>query len=478
MENQDKLHEQFKDAAGRAEQKGFDRMESVWNRVEEKLDNKKQRRIAAWWKYTGIAALFLLFLTIGFFMLNENNAIATPESTPENDMTVIDTQKVNETFSPEKSGAAEAVVVNQGHSTLADSIVFINNARISRAKNIENPQYASVAQKTGQESDKEVMDFAAEPSAATADIVTGDDNKGFITFSGTVSDQSGPLPGASVAIKGTDNYVATDIEGRFSIEVPEDGQLEISYVGYNSRTIAANTRNNNTNIMVEDSGALLESAVVNTYRADVLQKAAAESISKKDARRERRAERDAKKAAAITSATLTPPSAVPASSFTDENRPVAINDYANADVVVKEKASAQAFSGSTNTTGIHSLQGQVQGITIASGSGRPGTDDTIILRGLGIAKDTQPLYIIDGTPADEQAVESLKPGDIIEVNILKDAAATAVYGNRGANGVIVITTKGDLSKKELRKLKRKNKKLEKQQKETKKDSIDFTKPHK
>ena len=73
---------------------------------------------------------------------------------------------------------------------------------------------------------------------------------------------------------------------------------------------------------------------------------------------------------------------------------------------------------------------------------------------------------------------ALKDVDIVEINILKDAAATSIYGNRGVNGVIVITTKGDLSKKELRKLKRKNKKLEKQQKEAKKDSIDFAKPRK
>ena len=477
MENQDKLYEQFKDAAGRAEEKGFDRMESVWNRVEEKLDNKKQHRIAAWWKYTGIAALFLLFLTIGFFMVNENNAIATPESAPENEISVIDTQKVNETFSPEKSVSADAVVVNQGHVTLADSTVFINNARISRAKNIENLQYASVAQKTGQESDKEIMDFAAEPSAATGDIVTGDDNKGFITFSGIVSDQSGPLPGASVAIKGTDNYVATDIEGRFSIEVPDGEQLEISYVGYNSRTIAANTHNNNTNIMVEDSGALLESAIVNTYRADVLQKATAESISKKDARRERRAERDAKKAAAITSATLTPPSAVPASSFTDENRPTAAHDYTNASVAIKQKESLQAIPDRANAGGTHALQGQIAGIAITSGTGQPGAND-IILRGMGTVNGAEPLYIINGNPANKADAEALKDVDIVEINILKDAAATSIYGNRGVNGVIVITTKGDLSKKELRKLKRKNKKLEKQQKEAKKDSIDFAKPRK
>ena len=113
MGNQDKIYEQFKDAADRAEKKGFDRMEAVWNRGEEKLDNKKQRSIAAWWKYTGIAAIFLLFLTVGFFMLNENTTIVAPETTPENNITVIDTQKVNEVLVPSKEIIESAVVVNE-----------------------------------------------------------------------------------------------------------------------------------------------------------------------------------------------------------------------------------------------------------------------------------------------------------------------------------------------------------------------------
>ena len=84
MENQDKIYEQFKEAAGKAEQKDFARMEAVWNRVEEKLDNKKQRRIAAWWKYTGMAAVFLLFMGVGFFMLTnqKNNPRIGPTDTP------------------------------------------------------------------------------------------------------------------------------------------------------------------------------------------------------------------------------------------------------------------------------------------------------------------------------------------------------------------------------------------------------------
>lgn len=114
MENQDKIYEQFKEASSKAEDKGFDRMEAVWNRVEEKLENKKQRNIATWWKYTGIAALFLLFMGIGTFMLkNETNPIVAPKIIQENNVTVIDTQKVKETFNPEIKGFKQEVVISE-----------------------------------------------------------------------------------------------------------------------------------------------------------------------------------------------------------------------------------------------------------------------------------------------------------------------------------------------------------------------------
>jgi hypothetical protein len=115
MENQDKLYQQFKDAAGKAENKSFDRIDAVWNRVEEKLDNKKYYKRASFWKYTAMAATLLLFMGIGVFMLNneKNSPITAPATMPENNVTVIDTQKVRQTFDAPRAGEINAFVTTE-----------------------------------------------------------------------------------------------------------------------------------------------------------------------------------------------------------------------------------------------------------------------------------------------------------------------------------------------------------------------------
>ena len=391
MGNQDKIYEQFKDAADRAEKKGFDRMEAVWNRVEEKLDNNKQRRIATRWKYTGIAALFLLFLTVGTFMLNNaQNPVIAPEITQENNITVIDTQKVNEAFDPEKSAENDAMVVNEAEnvpkneaaipSSSADSTTFINGARFSRSININNPQYAFIAKKVELPSGGTVSGFTApEPSAVT------DAHNGFITFSGTVSDPTGPLPGATIIVTGTNKAVQTDVEGQFTVTLEEGEELSASFPGYQSKKTTANVSNNNTNIILEENRVLSESVAVDTYRST-------------------------KKVKTTAAATTLPIET--------------IEDRANATV-------------------LHSLQGEAAGLTIGCGSGQPGSDSTIVLRGVGTMNgNIAPLYVIDGIPVDEDGFRSIDQNDIESFQIMKDPASTYKYGHRGANRVNIITTKG------------------------------------
>lgn len=127
MENHDKIYKQFETAARNSEdKKGFDRMDAVWNRVEEKLDRKKERRNAQLWKYTGIAALVLLFITIGFEMTKSNNALE-PKVDTEQNVTVIDTQKIKEAFPPktELQNAEEQVVVNEPRKEKVDEDVIV-----------------------------------------------------------------------------------------------------------------------------------------------------------------------------------------------------------------------------------------------------------------------------------------------------------------------------------------------------------------
>ncbi|WP_449403990.1 YfbK domain-containing protein [Flavobacterium arcticum] len=104
--------------------------------------------------------------------------------------------------------------------------------------------------------------------------------------------------------------------------------------------------------------------------------------------------------------------------------------------------SVEEVEDRANASLIQNLQGQVAGLNIGTDSEQPGADSTIILRGVGTINGTiEPLFVVDGIPVDEDGFRSISQNDIASYNILKDAAATSIYGNRGANGVIVITTK-------------------------------------
>ncbi|WLD23869.1 DUF4139 domain-containing protein [Flavobacterium dauae] len=104
---------------------------------------------------------------------------------------------------------------------------------------------------------------------------------------------------------------------------------------------------------------------------------------------------------------------------------------------------SKSIEGRPNASMIQTLQGQVPGLEIAAGSGQPGSSNTsVVLRGLGsINESVEPLYVIDGLPMSSDRFRSINPNDIVNVEVLKDAGATSIYGNRGANGVIVVTTK-------------------------------------
>ena len=201
--------------------------------------------------------------------------------------------------------------------------------------------------------------------------------------SGTVSDESGlPLAGATVIIEGTTTGVSTDFDGQYSISTSVGDVLVFSYVGFlsQSETVGAN---NTINVSMSLDNALDE-VVVEAYRTT------------------------SKETSSISSTTIT--------AETIESRP--------------------------NASFAQTLQGQVAGLNIVTNNGQPGGNSLINLRGVSsISGNTEPLFIIDGVPVDEDNFRSLNPNDIASLSVLKDAGATAIYGNRGANGVIIIKTK-------------------------------------
>ena len=203
-----------------------------------------------------------------------------------------------------------------------------------------------------------------------------------VTVSGTVSDQEGlPIPGVTVKEDGTDNGTVTNFDGDFQLEVTsESSVLVFSYVGYQTQraTVADQT---SFNILLKEDLESLNEVVVIGYGTQ--------------------------KRADVTSAVAT----VKSDNFIQGN----VNDAAQL------------------------IQGKVAGLTVSTPSGDPTQGAQIQLRGISSINGTSaPLILIDGVPGNLQTVA---PEDIASIDVLKDGSATAIYGTRGTNGVIIITTK-------------------------------------
>ncbi len=203
------------------------------------------------------------------------------------------------------------------------------------------------------------------------------------TITGTITDDSElPLPGVNIIVKGTNTGTQSDFDGNYSISASEGQTLTYSYVGF--ETIQRKVGASSTMDVEMKPGSVLEEVVIIGNKTSSLEKSSVSSYS--------------------------------LSSETIQNRP--------------------------NASVVQTLSGQVPGLSISTNSGQPGANSTVRIRGVSsINGDTEPLFIIDGAPVDQDNFRSLNPNEIASVTVLKDAGATSIYGNRGANGVIIIKTK-------------------------------------
>ena len=203
-----------------------------------------------------------------------------------------------------------------------------------------------------------------------------------ITVTGTVTDESGePLPGVNVVVKGTTTGVITGADGKFSINVPNEGAvLVLSFVGFATQEVLVGNRIM-IDIVLNEETLELEELVVVGYgtmrRRDLT--GAVGSIGEK---------------------------------------------------VLNNRASANLGQA---------LQGRIAGVYIVD-NGNPQSNVTLKIRGLGTVNNSDPLFVIDGVPSS-LGLNSLNNEDIASIDVLKDASATAIYGSQGANGVVIITTK-------------------------------------
>ncbi len=203
-----------------------------------------------------------------------------------------------------------------------------------------------------------------------------------ITVKGQIVDDAGePLPGATVQQKDSNNGTITDIDGNFTMSVPEDATLVVSFIGFQSTEIAVGGRTNLGSVtMLLDISELGEVVVIG-YGAQ---------------------------------------------RKVDLTGSVAIVDTDEMKKVSNSNISSM-------------LQGRVAGVSITS-DGQPGADPVVRVRGIGSFGSTNPLYIVDGVIMGT-TIRDFSPNDIASLQVLKDASAAAIYGSRAANGVVIITTK-------------------------------------
>lgn len=207
------------------------------------------------------------------------------------------------------------------------------------------------------------------------------------TVSGLVSEAGAPLPGVNIVEKGTTNGTQTDFDGKFNLTLSTDNaNLVISYIGFETKNVPVNGETQ-FNITLNEDTQSLDEVVVVGYG----------SVKKSD----------------LTGAIAS----VSAESLTERNF----------------------------TNPLESVQGNVAGVQISNNTGRLGDGFSIQIRGQSSFAGGNPLFVVDGAPVDD--IDFLNPQDIQQIDILKDASSAAIYGSRGSNGVVLITTKSGSSAK-------------------------------
>lgn len=205
---------------------------------------------------------------------------------------------------------------------------------------------------------------------------------GNIKVKGNIVDESGEsLPGATVLEKGTNNATISDLDGNFSLTVPSDATLLVSFIGYENVELNVEGKSELGTIKLVQDLNELEQVVVVGYGTQ-------------------------RKVDLTGSVTI---------------------------------VDADEMKKTSNSNISTMLQGKAAGVQITT-DGQPGADPTVRIRGVGSFGNTSPLYVVDGVPMGT-TIRDFSPNDIASVQILKDASAAAIYGSRAANGVVIITTK-------------------------------------
>lgn len=269
-------------------------------------------------------------------------------------------------------------------------VVFYNTALLSKTtpidlslKNVTIEECLKIIM-AGQPVDYEINSKTITIKEKATNVVSNPPLKGKI-----LDEQGNALPGATVSVAGTGRGVQTNDRGEFSIEAGDKDVLTVSYIGFDRRTVMLDGAAFPLVIKLTISKKNMNEVVVIGYG----------SVKKND----------------LTGAVST----------------VKVSDFENVPATRVDQM----------------LQGRIAGAEIVSADGEPGSGTSVRIRGTrSISASNEPLYIVDGLMDAIQSLNEINPSDIASINVLKDASSTAIYGSRGSNGVIIITTKSGTDK--------------------------------
>jgi Ca-activated chloride channel family protein len=414
MDNQDKIFEKIKNASQKAEEKDFPAFEKVWNRVEEKLDRKEDEKAIALWKKLTIAASLLLFFSLGYQFLKTDSEIITPKPIIENSVVIQEKQDTVVAKKPSKNIKPEATAILKKQIEKQTPIVVSENINSGIGNSSEVT--TEVETKADSMSNKNEVAIAVQKNEAIVleeknsnAKITSTYDASKRTISGIVTDEKNiPLPGASVYIKGKIKGIATDFDGKFSIQAEKGDELVFSYIGYEN-SYATVGKPDKVNIKLANASMALNEVVVVGYGTQ-------------------------KRMSFTGSITTIRKKAVP---------------------LAKQKNKDKTISNSKEKTNKNDL----------------GFIDVIIQKSNEeFSTNDQPLLFLNGYKISNKKLNRIDFNEFEKIEVIKTNEARKAFGNKGRNGVILITSK-NLTDDEQKKVEKLEDKLD--EKDADYDELDF-----
>lgn len=406
MKSQNNIFDEFKAAAKEEESPQLPFSERLWDRIESRLEEEepeKRRAFFPWIKY--LAASILLLLGIGLvWKLNQE----TPVEHSSNEPAVAHKElpsSLHKIQSDSVVSGPQQEAVHTGKSAAQQSAPFLTGSVPTQALTPLAQEHKRAA----------AVDSIATPAPQLAYVQNTD-----YTYHGTVLDQEGnPLMGAIIYTEGNDSLFAhTEIDGQFRIKAHDTTKLYIAYGSVKQEI-------DKYNLLQKDTISL-------AYTPSGQGNNTAYKASGKPGNKKQEASQGYQSSESY--------------SLSEQNELSSV-------VVYGTKIDKRTYCGSLNTikaediskrpvTNVaNALAGAAPGVMVTTGSGQPGSSPDILIRGQGsLAASTAPMILLDGMPYDGP-LTSINPNDVDNMTVLKDATAKGIYGSRGANGVISITTK-------------------------------------